>query len=1004
MYNRIQHPRTRAWVTVDSPSGAKILHKYLARQQTGGASTEVNSRKPLNNLVLTGLIRPDERILGNFDHGSGRGRGWVDPTLMRFLNMDLSELFGTYTIVAGRTLNNRGVWELDSHPGRYLFYTASGKWIISSENYLTESQTPYFWFSVTSDAITPDKITETWTVVDKETQILEVPLVSVMLRDKYDSIVHTSNEVGDVQFIRVWHQPSHGRSESRDHDGLLQGGEYTLYFTGKYSLIPGLVVNSHPVWQSGGDEHYYLFFANSRFRGPSWWISKGRIHPDGRGILHVESTAITPDQIGINIWKIAGKSTHTWESIGSLEIMKTTNYTEILTQTQQIGPLVIRGFHDTVSPHPNHMDIFYPISDIILHQHGIWKSRETNQYLYWSSKPLLANSGHWSIGIQDTPLNISEGFNPTDIIVSAVTDGSVSPVQAEDWTIHDTVSSDNLLAGLNIIKVGKASSIDEQQYTRRLKLIEQGKLQLLHLAKRSNPADLKRVGELIDFGVDVNSLSPKGRSALCLAAVYGRSPMIIKLISLGADLEGNIPTSTFAAAPTSLSLGAQKMPDTPLVLSILNGHLASTKVLVEAGAIIPDGIIQLLVICNQVSTIPNSSPMLEYLLYQGLDPNQDSTGTLYLYYVKELPYIPFKITSKLITTLVKGGCDVNHLDKYQCSALWWAADRSYYKIAKKLLDLGANPDIHTTYRPFEGIQLGGAIHRAAVRRDTKMITLLVDGGANINNYLTQVSSPHSQDFSISRTDIIKTRPLLYAILGLQTRQPGVDDITTTLRIMFKLGAVVFPDDVRQSGLAHGESTVITDLLQNQLDSKVNQLNLLIIQIDMATTSQDLLTLLESVNLREATLTDGEFSRLQASFGKYITGANFSELWTQPVAQEYGTLLRQRHPVNRMRHQQLSSNSEYQDTILQLAIANQILTEARLGRGYVSATAAQQQVSRTNTRLAHLREQLGIRDGPDTISSRLSQQLSEDEALESRRVDTGSDSVTASDLTFQSSEL
>lgn len=80
---------------------------------------------------------------------------------------------------------------------------------------------------------------------------------------------------------------------------------------------------------------------------------------------------------------------------------------------------------------------------------------------------------------------------------------------------------------------------------------------------------------------------------------------------------------------------------------------------------------------------------------------------------------------RLMKLLHKGvSPDIKDLSGY--TALHYAARGGHYDICKKLLDMGANPDVQTRCGKTT------PLHRAAMQNHYNIIKLLTDHGANLN--------------------------------------------------------------------------------------------------------------------------------------------------------------------------------------------------------------------------------------------------------------------------------
>jgi tetratricopeptide (TPR) repeat protein len=74
-------------------------------------------------------------------------------------------LMGVYKLLEGKEVNGRGVWKRIGME-EFLYYSEEYRWGIGDDEDLVSPSTDPGWMSVTSTALTPDRITETWRVGD----------------------------------------------------------------------------------------------------------------------------------------------------------------------------------------------------------------------------------------------------------------------------------------------------------------------------------------------------------------------------------------------------------------------------------------------------------------------------------------------------------------------------------------------------------------------------------------------------------------------------------------------------------------------------------------------------------------------------------------------------------------------------------------------------------------------------------------------------------------------
>jgi hypothetical protein len=192
-----------------------------------------------------------------------------------------------YERVAGKMVNERGVWQALGGMGRFLYYCSSAeKWVFSEKNAMEAGAEAVGAF-VCSTAATPDQITERWRVGSRMAWI-DAPKLRVRVCSSIEK--HAADWRLAQEQERALAQAQ--LAQRLVAEGLTNDGHSLM---GVYQLLEGKVVSGKGVWQklgSGGERFLYFGSTNQ-------WIFSTQEHMEvgaAYGWMRLTTTALTADQ------------------------------------------------------------------------------------------------------------------------------------------------------------------------------------------------------------------------------------------------------------------------------------------------------------------------------------------------------------------------------------------------------------------------------------------------------------------------------------------------------------------------------------------------------------------------------------------------------------------------------------------------------------------------------------------------------------------------------------
>lgn len=266
--------------------------------------------------------------------------------------------------------------------------------------------------------------------------------------------------------------------------------------------------------------------------------------------------------------------------------------------------------------------------------------------------------------------------------------------------------------------------------------------------------DFDEVKKMIDAGVDVNQMNPKGRTPLMWAAYYGHDKIVELLLEAKAD--PNIVATEFRSGARAIDLAIRPIHLSPKRRgevnyedrrqseydSKLSPQLKIVQSLLKAGSEEPENmpyhpakIVQAVREARPEIDMRKSKRDLGYELlaeFEGRGGGVDvercmklvkagaDLGVHYQYHDTPLFYAAGRGHEQLVDAMIEAGAEVNLKNKFQATPLSCAAGGGHTAIVSKLIEAGARVD-NSAY-----------VHEAASHGHHEVISQLLRAGANIN--------------------------------------------------------------------------------------------------------------------------------------------------------------------------------------------------------------------------------------------------------------------------------
>jgi ankyrin repeat protein len=283
--------------------------------------------------------------------------------------------------------------------------------------------------------------------------------------------------------------------------------------------------------------------------------------------------------------------------------------------------------------------------------------------------------------------------------------------------------------------------------------------------------DLESVDLLIRAGANVNAASDLGVTPLWTASQNGSAAMVRKLLAAGAN-----PNAALEVGETPLMVAARSgYPEICEQLlakgANVNAHGArgQTALMWAAAQKHPDVVKVLLAhhpdlkvrseVWNEVMAVPPHG----YLPYNKAIPHGGESALMFAAREGDLD------SAKL---LVAAGANVNDTDAWGVSASTLAAHSGFTDVVEFLVEKGADPNAAAA-----GF---AALHEAIMRRDEKMVTALLEHGADANIPLrTWTPTRRSSEDLHFEPGLVGATPFW---LAARLTEPGI------MRVLLKHGA------------------------------------------------------------------------------------------------------------------------------------------------------------------------------------------------------------------------
>lgn len=282
--------------------------------------------------------------------------------------------------------------------------------------------------------------------------------------------------------------------------------------------------------------------------------------------------------------------------------------------------------------------------------------------------------------------------------------------------------------------------------------------------------DIDSADLLIRAGAKVNAATDLGVTPLWTAAQNGSPAMVAKLLAAGAN-----PNLALLAGETPVMV-ASRAGNTAVVEQLiakganLNAHGArgQTALMWAAAQEHPDVVKALLVhgadihaksdVWSEMMAVPPHG----YLPYNRMIPHGGDTALMFAARSGDLA------SAKV---LVEAGANLNDVDAWGVSATTLAAHSGFTPLVEFLLDKGANPNAAADFT---------ALHEAIMRRDERMVTALLNHGADPNTSIKNWTPTRrsSKDYNFG-PELVGATPFWLAARFLQ---PNV------MRLLVKHGA------------------------------------------------------------------------------------------------------------------------------------------------------------------------------------------------------------------------
>jgi hypothetical protein len=216
---------------------------------------------------------------------------------------------GMYKLVEGKMVRGRGVWQHEGGIEYFMSYSSRSWWISSKKTMEASKSTG--WITVESSALTPDRATAQWCVIDGSS-FRNAPKLRVYVM---------SAEQQQAELQRLAEEQAQAMAQAQEARSIMvegqEEGDDQHGSMGMYELMEGKVLNGRGVWQNHNRSCFMFFSWSSQDLSHQWFIDNkqgmeagtntGRIKGASSALTPVQATKLWRVHDGVNSWHYAPK-------------------------------------------------------------------------------------------------------------------------------------------------------------------------------------------------------------------------------------------------------------------------------------------------------------------------------------------------------------------------------------------------------------------------------------------------------------------------------------------------------------------------------------------------------------------------------------------------------------------------------------------------------------------------------------------------------------------------